>query len=67
MKKFLLAVILVVLASGVLIYVTCLHGASRGKKGIKPSSTVRSLVKSGREIGKGAAKAFDSVDFSGKR
>lgn len=64
MKKLVLIVLLGLV--GVLLYKAYFSSGSQSKKKARPRGVVEKVVDSGRDVGRGAAKAFDSVDFGGK-
>ena len=63
-------IILVLLVLGAMMLYRAFTGGLRGSgKGKKPSPkhVVRDAAEQGRRMGRGGSKAFDSVDFGGKK
>jgi hypothetical protein len=64
MKKLL--ILLLLIAAGYLAYRAYVEGGTPGRpRGRSPQKVIKGIVRSGREVGEGAGKAFRSVDFGG--
>jgi hypothetical protein len=69
MKNVLIVIVLVLI--GIVLYHAYNSGAfepkSRRGKRVRPAGTVGNVVRSGRDVGEGASKAFRAVDFGPQR
>ncbi|MHC4591363.1 MAG: hypothetical protein ACYS8L_01565 [Planctomycetota bacterium] len=65
MKKLVIVAIFVLLA--LLLYKAYTSETVQEKKRAEVSGVVQGVVKSGKEVGRGTSKAFDAVDFGGRK
>ncbi|KPK62789.1 MAG: hypothetical protein AMK73_05660 [Planctomycetes bacterium SM23_32] len=65
MKKLFVIVLLIVVAF--ILYNIFVSGVMQQQVHVDAEGVIKGVVRSGHRVGEGAGKAFDSVDFGGRR